>query len=531
MKHPVFISAQQAADMIQSKTTLCTIGMTLVSASESILKAVEKKYLETGIPNGLTYLHTCGQSDRKSGKAHLAHEGLLKRVIGGHWGLCPPFMKLISENKIEAYNLPQGQMANMFHSMALREPGKISKIGLGTYIDPRIEGGKMNAVTKEKEDIVNVITIDGEEYLQYKPVPIDTLIIRGTYCDENGNITTEHEAMVLEVLPAVMATKRYNGKVICQVKKVLRNGTIDPKKVTVPGVLVDAIVVCDNPLEDHRQTSSWYYDPSYSGQVFGQESTVEPIPMSVRKIIGRRALMTLVPDVIINVGTGIPNDVIGPIMAEEGIAQDVTITVESGIYGGVPAGGIDFGISRNPQALIPHDRQFEYYNGAGIDYTFMGAGEMDASGNVNATRMGDRAPGAGGFIDITSTAQNVIFCSTFTGGGLEVEYGEQGLHIVKEGKFKKLVKNVQQISYNGELAYQRGQKMYYVTERAVFHLTEKGPELIEIARGVDLEKDILGQMEFRPLISDNLIYTDTRLYMPERFGLKERIYENGKKEA
>ena len=285
-------------------------------------------------------------------------------------------------------------------------------------------------------------------------------------------------------------------------------------------------MVCENPFEDHRQTSSWYYDPSYSGQAFAPESAVEPIPLSVRKIIGRRALMTLVPDVIINVGTGIPNDVIGPIMAEEGISDDVTITVESGIYGGVPAGGIDFGISRNPQALIPHDRQFEYYNGAGIDYTFMGAGEMDSLGNVNATRMGDRAPGAGGFVDITSTARNVVFCSTFTGGGLEVSYGKDGIHIEKEGRFKKLVKSVQQISYNGRLAFERGQNMYYVTERAVFRLTENGPLLIEIAKGIDLQKDILDQMEFVPMIAEDLQYTPIELYLPEPFNLKKRIHEN-----
>lgn len=525
MKKPVFITAREAVDMIEDGSTLCTVGMTLVSACETILQEIERKFLEEGSPKNLTYFHTCGQSDRKRGKAHLAHEGLVKRVIGGHWGLCPPFMELIANNKVEAYNLPQGQMANMFHSMALREPGKLSKIGLGTYIDPRIEGGKMNERTKPLEDIVGLVTVDGEEYIQYKEVPIDTLLIRGTYCDENGNITTEQEAMVLEVLPAVMAAKRFNGKVICQVKQVLRNGTIDPKRVTVPGVLVDAVVVCDDVFENHRQTSSWYYDPSYSGQAFGQESVIEAIPMSVRKIIGRRAMMTLEPDAVINVGTGIPNDVIGAIIAEEQVSSDITITVESGIYGGVPAGGIDFGISRNPQALIPHDRQFEYYNGCGIDFTFMGAGEMDELGNVNATRMGDRAPGAGGFIDITSTAKNVVFCSTFTGGGLNVSYGDDGIHIEKEGRFKKMVKRVQQISYNGKLAYERGQNMYFVTERAVFKLTENGPLLIEIAKGADLEKDVLNQMEFKPMIAEDLTVTDVSIYQEETFGLKRILDE------
>jgi len=525
MKKPVFISAREAAEWIENGSTLCTIGMTLISASESILKAIEEKFIETGSPYDLTYFHTCGQSDRIGGKQHLAHEKLIKRVIGGHWGLSPKFMDLISNNKVEAYNMPQGQMANMFHSMALREPGKISKIGLGTYIDPRIEGGKMNDRTKLLEDLIDIVIIDGEEYIRYKPVPIDTLVIRGTYSDEVGNISTEQEAMVLEVLPAVMATKRYGGKVICQVKQVLKKGTIDPKRVTVPGVMVDAVVVCDDPVNDHRQTHSWYYDPAYSGQAIAREEDgSEAIALSVRKVIGRRAAMTLVPDVIINVGTGIPNDVLGSIIAEENIADDVLITVESGIYGGTPSGGVDFGISKNPQALIPHDRQFEFYNGAGIDYTFMGAGEMDQHGNVNATRMGSKAPGAGGFIDITSTAKTVVFCTTFTGGGLEVEFDDDGIKIRKEGEFKKLVKKVQQISYSGKLAMERGQRMFYITERAVFQLTENGPMLIEIAKGADLQKDIIDQMEFTPLIAKDLGTINQDIYGQQAFGLKEILY-------
>ena len=524
MRKPEFITAKEAVDRIKSGSTICTIGMTLVSACESILKELENRFLETGSPNQLTYMHTCGQSDRKAGAVfHLAHEGLTKRIIGGHWGLCPKMMELISANKVEAYNLPQGQMANMFHSMALREPGKISKVGLGTFIDPRIEGGKMNDRTKPLEDIVDVVEIDGEEYLRYREIPIDTLLIRGTYADENGNISTQEEAMVLELLPAVMATKRFGGHVICQVKKVVKAGTISPKEVVVPGVLVDAVVVCEEPEENHRQTSSWYYDPAYSGQAWAPESKTEPIPLNVRKVIGRRAMMELEPDVVINVGTGIPNDVIGAIIAEENISDDVTITVESGIYGGVPAGGIDFGISRNAQALIPHDRQFEYYNGAGIDFTFMGAGEMDQEGNVNATRMGDKAPGAGGFIDITARAKNVIFCSTFTGKGLKVEFDENGLRIVEEGKIRKMVKAVQQISYNGKIAGDTGQNMVYVTERAVFKLTPEGPMLVEIAKGVDIQKDILDQMDFEPLIAKDLKYTDTRIYLETWGGLKEII--------
>lgn len=524
MRKPAVLTAKEAVNLIEDSSTICTIGMTLISACETILKEIERKFLEEGYPRDLTYFHTCGQAAMKQpgGLQHLAHEGLIRRVIGGHWGQSPLMMDLISGNKIEAFNLPQGQMANMFHSMALREPGKLSKVGIGTYIDPRVEGGKMNQKTKEcGYDEVGLVTVDGEEYLQYKPVKIDTLIIRGTYADENGNIDTSHEGMVLELLPAVMATKRWGGKVICQVKKIVKAGSLSPKAVVVPGVLVDAVVVCENPVEEHRQTYSWYYDPAYSGQALAPEMAAKSIPVNVRKVIGRRAVSELIPDQIINIGTGIPNDVIGSIIAEENVSDSVMITVESGIYGGVPAETIDFGISMNAQALIPHDRQFELYNGTGVDFTFMGAGEMDQYGNVNSTKMGTKAPGAGGFIDITATAKNVIFCSTFTGVGLKTSFSKEGLKIEEEGKIKKLVKKVQQISYNGKIACERGQNMLYVTERAVFKLTKDGPMLIEIAKGVDLQKDILDQMEFKPLIAENLRYTDTAIYAEGAFGLKE----------
>ncbi len=532
MKRPEFISAKQAVDYIQDGSTLCTIGMTLISASESILKEIERRFLEEGSPRELTYVHSCGQAAMKvpGGMTRLAHEGLLKRVIGGHWGQSPQMMDLISGNKIEAFNLPQGQMANLYHSMALREPGKLSKVGLGTYIDPRVEGGKMNQRTKDCGDnLVAIVTVDGEEYIQYKPIPIDTLLIRGTYCDENGNLSTEEEGMRLEVLPAVMAAKRWGGRVIAQVKQVVRNGTLKSKEVTVPGVLIDSVVVCENVFEDHKQTYSWYYDPSYCGLVRVPEAALKPIPLNERKVIGRRALCLLEPDAIINIGTGIPNDVVGPILAEEGANDLVSVTVESGIYGGTPASTIDFGIACNAEALVEHDRQFEFYTGAGVDYTFMGAGQLDRFGNVNATRMGDKAPGAGGFIDITTTAKNVVFCSTFTGGGLRVRFEEaSGVTIEREGRFQKLVDQVQQISYNGKLAMERGQRMWYVTERCVFELRPEGVTLVEIARGVDLEKDILAHMGFRPLIAGELRETDPAVYREGPYGLREALAEKAR---
>lgn len=526
MRKPEIITAKEAVKRIADGSSVAIIAMTQVSMCTAIVKEIEKSFLEEGHPRDLTYVHTCGQASagKDGGMQYIAHEGLLKRVIGGHWGQSSRMMDLITQNKIEAFNLPQGQMANMFHSMALREPGKLSKVGLGTYIDPRIEGGKMNqrAIDSGYETVA-IVTVDGEEYIQYKPIPIDTLLIRGTYADENGNISTEREAMVLELLPAVMATKRWGGRVICQVEKIVANGSIPPKEVVVPGVLVDSIVVCENPIQDHRQTYSWYFDPSYSGQVRVPELALEVLPTDMRKIISRRAMAELQPDQIINIGTGIPNENIGPIIAEENLTDIVTVTVESGIYGGVPAGTIDFGISQNAQALVSHDRQFELYNGTGVDYTFMGAGEMDQYGNVNATKMGPKAPGAGGFIDITATAKNIIFCSSFTGGGLKTTFSADGIKIEQEGKFKKLVKEVQQISYNGKLALERGQNMLYVTERAVFKLTKEGVTLIEVAKGTDIQKDILDQMEFMPIIAENLAVTDTGFYLEGACGLRNVI--------
>ena len=523
MKKPVFISGQEAAEMIKDNATIATIGMTLVSASETILKAIEKRFLETGSPNHLTLVHSCGQSDRDRGIQHFAHENMLSRIIGGHWGLQPRMMKLIAENKILAYCIPQGQFAQLYRSMAGGEPGKITKVGLGTFIDPRLDGGKMNEITKSAPDIVDVVEIGGEEYMRYKPIPLDYCIIRGTYVDENGNLTTDEEAMQLEVFSAVMACKKFGGKVIAQAKYKVAAGTLHCKRVTVPGIFIDAVVMCDNPEEDHRQTHSFAFDPAYCGDIKVPVEASERLPLNVRKLIGRRALMELSMDDVLNVGTGIPNDVVGPILAEEVVQEDVTITVESGIYGGIPMGGIDFGIAKNNFALLRHDDQFDYYNGAGVDVTFMGAGEIDAEGNVNATRLGPNPTGAGGFIDITTNAKHVVFCSTFTGKGLECSFEDNKLHINKEGSIIKCVNKLQQISYNGNIARKKGQKMHYVTERAVFELRPEGLTLIEIAPGIDLQTQILDMMEFKPLISEDLKEMDPAIYNDGPFGLKNYL--------
>ncbi len=533
MRKPKFVTGQEAAALIKDGSTVATIGMTLVSASETILKAIEQCFLDTGSPHGLTLVHSCGQSDRDRGIQHFAHEGMLARIIGGHWGLQPRMMELISSNKILAYCLPQGQFAQLYRSMAGGEPGKITKVGLGTFVDPRVEGGKMNEVTQSAPDIVDIVTIDGEEYMRYKPIPLDYVIIRGTEVDELGNLTTDEEAMSLEVFSAVMACKKFGGTVIAQAKRKVKAGTLHAKHVTVPGVFIDAVVMCPDPELDHRQTHSFAFDPAYCGDIKVPVTASDALPLSVRKLIGRRALMELQIDDVLNVGTGIPNDVVGPIIAEEGIDEDVTVTVESGIYGGIPMGGIDFGIAKNNFALVRHDDQFDYYNGAGVDVTFMGAGQLDGEGNVNATRLGPLPTGAGGFIDITTNAKHVVFCSTFTGKGLKCSFEHGKLQILQEGSLIKMVQKVTQVSYNGPIAREKHQKMHYVTERAVFELTPEGSVLTEIAPGIDLQTQILDLMEFAPIISPDLKTMPEELFCENGpFGLKEilRKKQQDKKE-
>lgn len=525
MRTPKFLSAKEVVQTIKNGDTFGVVGMTLSGSPEEIFKEIERSYLEDGYPRNLTFVHAAGISDKVGGMNRLGHEGLLKRVVGSHWGLAPNMMDIIANNKVEAFCMPLGVLSHIHSSVSRREPAMITTTGLGTFVDPRYEGGKMNEKTKALgEDLIELIEIDGEEYLKYKSTKFDHLIVRGTYSDEQGNISTIDEGCVQELLPAVLATKKFGGKVIVQVRQKVGKGTLPPKEVTIPGVFVDYVVVSENPFENHRQTSGWYQDDTYSGQRKAPVAELDVIPLNERKVIGRRAMMQLVQDSVINVGTGIPNDTVGPILAEEKMMNDIMVTVESGIYGGVPAGGMDFGITQNAVALIPVDSQFDFYQGAGVDFTFMGCGELDEHGNVNATKMGNIAPGSGGFVDITSAAKNVIFCSTFMGKGLRVKFDEEkGVEIVQEGKICKVVKDVLQVSFNGRLANKRGQNVYYVTERCVFKINADGPEIIEVARGIDLQKDILDKMEFVPKISKDLKEIPTCIYRDGRFGLKDIV--------
>lgn len=525
------VSVESAVDLIQDGYTIATVGFTLMGAAETILKEIERRYLETGSPSGLTLLHGAGQSDRVNGIQHLAHPGLVKKIIGSHWGLAPKWGELIHNNDVEAHCLPQGQLVHLFRAMASGKPGNFSKVGLGTFIDPRIEGGMMNQKARQHGSHVEVIQIAGEEYLFYHAIPIDVAIIRGTTADENGNVTMEDEAIKLEAISVAQAVKRYGGKVIVQVKNFARRGTLHPKEVVVPGIYVDAVVVAQSPETEHRQTASTFYDPVYSGDLKVPISTLKPLPLNVRKVIGRRGVMELYPQAVVNLGTGIPGDTIGPVASEEGILDNILLTVESGVIGGVPAGGTDFGISKNAEAIIEHGYLFDYYNGAGVDITYMGTAEVDLHGNVNVSKFGTRAVGCGGFIDITQPAKKVVFLATFTAKGLEVEIKDGKLIILREGEQKKFVKQVRQITFSGLYARRVNQPVLYVTERAVFRLTADGLELVEVAPGIDLERDILRQMEFKPLISSNLRLMPTEIFQEGPMNFKTLFQAKFEKSA
>lgn len=522
MNRPRIMTAREAAMQIRDGDVIVNTGMLLAANAEAVLTAMEDAFLETGHPNGLTLMHSSSQSDRVGGIEHLAHPGMVDCMIGSHWGLAPKWMQKISDNEICAYNIPQGQMAHLLRSMACGECGNITKVGLGTFIDPRIEGGKMNDKAKEREDIYEVIELNGEEYLHYKPVLPDVAIIRGTNMDEDGNLSVDEEGVKLEILTVALAVKRNGGRVIAQVKRFVKNGEIHPHRVAVPGVFIDIAVLSTDPEKDHRQCSSIVYSPAVCGN--GREKLNEKARSSgcpdIRFLIGRRAAMELHENDIINMGIGIPNDTIGVILEQENLNGYAVPTVESGIYGGVALGGPDFGVGKNCTAIIPHEQQFDFYDGRGVDVCFMGAGEIDRFGNVNSTKMGKQVAGSGGFIDITQNAHCVVFCTTFTAKGLECDIGEAGVRIQNEGRIRKFVDHVSQISFNGQRAVQKKQRVLVVTERAVFRMTDAGLMLTELAPGIDLERDVLANMDFAPILASQIQMMPIELFNCAPFGLK-----------
>jgi propionate CoA-transferase len=512
------ITADQAAALLKDGDTVLWTTAGLSGFCEEVAIALEKRFKETASPCNLTLAHDCGCGDMKTrGMNHFAYEGLVKRLISGHTGQAPAMGQLIYENKIEAYLLPQGVMAHLWRQIAGKRPGVITKVGLGTYVDPRLEGGK--ASPRTTEDLVKVIELEGEEWLLYKPFPVSVAVIRGTTADEKGNLTMDKEGLLLEALPMAQAVKNSGGIVIAQVEYVAKANSLHPKAVKVPGVLVDYIVVAKP--ENHMQTIGTVYNPALSGDTKVPLGSLPPLAFDARKIIARRAAMELKPNTIINLGIGVP-DGIGSVAAEEGIAGLLTLTTELGTYGGMPASGADFATAYNAEAIIEHEAQFDFYDGGGLDGAFLGLAQTDAEGNLNVSKFGTKVVGAGGFINISQNSKKVVFCGTFTNGA-EVSFAGGKVAVLKEGKTKKFVNKVDQITFSGKYAQKTGLTVLFITERAVFTLEEGLLTLIEIAPGVDLEKDILAAMEFRPRISPALKEMPAEIFQEQWGNLKKLV--------
>ena len=512
------ITSAEAAALICSNTTVCSQGMGGNAVAEELLLELEKRFVATGQPRHLHWIHSSGQGDKHHrGLNHIAHEGLLDGIVGGHFAPAPKIQKLIFENKIQAYNLPQGVISHMFRDIAGGRP-TISRIGLETFVDPAVEGGRLNEATWE--NIVERVLIGGETYLNYlHPEKIDYALLRGTYADAHGNISLEEEPCYLECLQAAQAVKNCGGSVFVQVKRVVPYGSLDVRKVGIPGTLVDFVIPVEDP-DNHMMTFDEPFNPAYCGncRVLIPPGTPQT-QLDAKKIISRRAAMELCPDTVINLGIGVPEGV-GAVAEEEGLRDHLTLSIESGPVGGIPVSGIGFGASLNPDAILFQSTQFDSYDGGGLDLACLGLAEADAAGNVNVSKFGAKIAGAGGFINITQATAHVIFCGTMTAGGLLTKVRDDKLQIVQEGRIRKFVSNVQQITFSGKFASKNNQSVLYITERAVFRLTDGQMTLIEIAPGIDLQNDVLNQMCFAPLIAGDLKEMDPRIFRPAPMGLK-----------
>lgn len=502
---PRTLSADDAVALIPNGATVVSGGFVGAAHPEALTAAIERRFLASGEPHGLTLVYAAGQGDGKTrGLNHLAHPKLLKRVIGGHWGLVPRLGQMALAGEIEAYNFPQGVVCHLLRDIAAGRPGCITHVGLGTFIDPAHSGGRLGPNTTEP--LIERIELAGQIWLFYKAFPVTVGLIRATAADPLGNLVMDDEAVIGEVLAIAQAARRHGGLVLAQVQRRL-DRPADPKQVRVPGLFVSAIVEAREA--DHWQTFGEPFNPTYcrsSTRPDEPAPALAPLPFDERRIIAARACDELRAGDVVNLGIGMPEGV-ARIAAERGLLDQVALTVESGPIGGMPAGGLSFGAARYPRAIVDAPAQFDFYDGGGLDFAALGAAQIDRAGNVNVSQFGSRVAGVGGFVNISQNAKRLVFCGTFTSGGLEIRVHHERkdsprLEILREGTTRKFVEAVEQISFSAERALAKGQEVLYITERAVFRLTPDGLELTELAPGLTPDRDLLPHMSFRPVIKN-----------------------------
>ncbi len=515
------VSSSEVVKYIKDGDMVAISGSGGSGSCEAVLKAIKDAFLATGRPRNLGV--TCGISpgnltEDEVGMNMLAKPGLVSKAICAHLGMGRVFGNAIGNNQFSAFAVPLGVMNHLYRAIAGKEIGVLTHIGLNTFADPRLNGCRANEKANELPDIVELVNLDNKEALLYKAFPINVAIVKATYADSDGNVSLEHEAVIGEQYNMAIAAHNSGGIVIAQVEKVVPKGSLKARNAIIHSSYVDYVVVAepDYSLGEYNMPK---YRPEITGDIKIPLESVAIRPLDNRKVCGRRAAMELKCGDVINLGVGMP-DSVANVAIEEDFSDDIYLSVETGPTGGVPIGGVAFGGSMNPDSVVSTAEQFDAYNGGSLNMAILGLAEVDEEGNVNVSKFGTRVTGPGGFINITQCTKKVVFMGTFTTSGLDEEIKNGKLIIKTEGKKKKFVKTVEQVTFSAKQARINGQEILYVTERGVFKLDKEGITLIEIAPGVDINKDILDPMEFRPNISDELKLMDERIFIDAKMNLK-----------